>query len=304
MNNEISIIIPIFNEENTLASLLSAISKQTFLPKEVIFIDSGSEDNSISIINHFKNNNNSFEINIFTNLLGFPGGNRNYGLKRAKYNWIVFLDAGIEPEIYWLEELINYKDSRNTNAVFGVCKFDGNTPLQKAFCAISHGSGTIRQCLPSSLFHNSIFNDIGFFKENIRASEDLVWMTNFQKFYKKLPICRTALVNYSDYPLNLRDFINKYYLYEKHSIKSKIVSRSQIILNLFLAIFIFISIIFFPLYTILFLFFQFTIRAIITPISRSLNYKWWHSSPISIILAIPALISRDIAKFSARLSSI
>lgn len=305
MKNDISIIIPIYNEENSLNNLLVAISNQSLLPSELIFVDSGSQDKSIEIIEDFiASNKSDFNISIIINPLGFPGSNRNYGIKHAKNNWIVFLDAGVEPEPNWLLELVNFKDSKNLNAVFGVCKFDGNTPLQKSFCAISHGCGSIKHCLPSSLFHISIFNDIGLFEENLRASEDLVWMNKFKKIYNKLPICRTALVNYKDYPSNLKDFINKYYTYEKHSIKSNIVSRAQINLNLFLAIIILVSLFLIPFYATLFIILQFILRAIITPITRSLNYEWWLNTPISIILAIPALISRDLAKFFARLSSL
>lgn len=305
MNNYISIIIPIFNEEKSLPNLLYSISKQTLLPKEIIFVDSGSNDKSIDIINNFKiSNNPNFDIRILTNPMGYPGSNRNQGIKNAKYDWVAFLDAGVEPENNWLQELFNYKETKNLIAVFGVCKFDGTTSIQKSFCSISHGCGTIRHCLPSSLFHIKIFDEIGFFEENIRASEDLVWINNFQKYYNKLPICRTALVNYNDYPLSFIDFIQKYYTYEKHSIKSNIVNRKQIQLNLLLAIFILILIFFFPLYTFSFIFLQFFFRAVLTPISRSLNFRWWHAFPFSIILAIPSLIARDMAKFFARLSSI
>lgn len=305
LKNDISIIIPIYNEENSLNNLLLAISNQSLLPNEIIFVDSGSQDKSIEIIEEFKASNKSkFNIFILINPLGFPGSNRNYGIQHANNNWIAFLDAGVEPEKNWLSELINYKDSRNLNAVFGVCKFDGNTSLQKSFCAISHGCGSVRHCLPSSLFHISIFNEIGLFEENIRASEDLVWMNKFKKLFTKLPICRNALVNYKDYPDNFKDFINKYYTYEKHSIKSNIVNRTQIFINLFLTFLILLSFFLTPFYSTLFILFQFIIRAIITPITRSLNYEWWINSPISIILAIPALISRDLAKFFARLSSL
>jgi len=302
--NDISIIIPILNEKSSLNKLLLGIYKQNFLPKEIIFIDSGSQDGSIDIIEKFKLNHNKIDIKIYTNPLGYPGGNRNYGVKRAKYSWIVFLDAGIEPEKYWLEELIKYKDTKNLNAVFGVCNFNGNTSLQKAFCAISHGCGTERIFLASSLFHISIFNKIGYFDENLRASEDLIWISNFKKFYKRIPVCNTAKVNYREYPSSFNEFITKYYIYEIHSIKSKIVSKKQILFNFLILIITIIMFMSIPRFTFFFIVLQFIIRAFLTPISRSLNFKWWNTSISSIFLAIPALICRDLSKFIARIISI
>ena len=62
--NDISIIIPIFNEALSLNTLLNCISNQSISPKEVIFVDSGSTDSSNEIITNFINNNH-LDYNIY-----------------------------------------------------------------------------------------------------------------------------------------------------------------------------------------------------------------------------------------------
>ena len=50
---KISIVIPFFNEEDSLLKTLCAINDQTHKAEEVIFVDSGSTDNSKKIITEY-----------------------------------------------------------------------------------------------------------------------------------------------------------------------------------------------------------------------------------------------------------
>ncbi len=305
MIKKISIVIPVYNEINTIQNTFESILSQTLQPNELIFVDSGSQDGTINIINeNIHSTIYSFDIKLYININGYPGANRNLGIRKATHEWIVLLDAGITPENNWLEELIAYKDYRNCQAVFGICRFDAVKPLQKAFCAISHGCGNVRLFLASSLFHKTIFEKIGYFPENIRASEDLIWLNNFEIYFKEFIICRTTFVHYKHYPENLFSFINKYYIYELHSIKSGLIPRRVILINIIFTLFFLISFTLYPKFTTSLIILQFILRAIFTSIFRSLNYKWWHGSKFSFILTFPILMLRDLSKYYARLSSI
>ena len=302
--NDISIIIPIFNEALSLNTLLKCISNQSISPKEIIFVDSGSTDSSIEIITNFINNNHlDYNIYLYNNKNGYPGANRNYGINKSNSEYVVLLDCVLEPEPIWLEELYKSINDKKLSAVFGICIFNSFNTLQKAFCAISHGCGTSRIFLGASIFRRTLFNEIGFFREDIRASEDLLWFKNYEDKLGIKLICRTAIVHYRHYPKNFKDFIAKYFIYEMHTIKSGLVPRNIIVLNFILTIIFIILLSYYTKIFLIILFLQFFIRTLITPIIRCLNYKWWKGSFFSLMLAMPSIIARDFSKYSARIVS-
>jgi len=82
-----SIIIPTKNEEQYLPFLLKSLKKQTFLPKEIIVADAGSNDQTRQIAF-------SFGCQVVDG--GLPGPGRNRGASVAKESWLLFFDADVE----------------------------------------------------------------------------------------------------------------------------------------------------------------------------------------------------------------
>ena len=48
---KISIILPFYNEDKTIKSTIECLRNQTLVANEIIFVDSGSDDNTVKIIN-------------------------------------------------------------------------------------------------------------------------------------------------------------------------------------------------------------------------------------------------------------
>ena len=48
---DVSIVVPVRDEERTIQALIDSISEQTVLPGEAIFVDGGSRDDTKKIIN-------------------------------------------------------------------------------------------------------------------------------------------------------------------------------------------------------------------------------------------------------------
>lgn len=87
-----SIVMPNYNKAEYIEESLSSIYSQTLDKSEyeIIFIDDGSTDNSLDIVNKFLNNDNLTILH--TDRKG-AGGARNIGIDNSKGEYIVFLDS-------------------------------------------------------------------------------------------------------------------------------------------------------------------------------------------------------------------
>ena len=93
MITELSIIIPTLNEEKYLPKLLQSIVKQKFQGKlQVIVVDGASNDNTVNVAKSFSK---SFvDLQVIQTDMGISG-QRNKGVAKAKYEYLLFIDADI-----------------------------------------------------------------------------------------------------------------------------------------------------------------------------------------------------------------
>ena len=86
-----SIIIPVYNNEQTIERAIQSCLEQTFTSFELIIIDDGSIDNSKTKLNAYSNYEN---IKILQNNSNRGVSyTRNRGIKVAKGEYLCFLDA-------------------------------------------------------------------------------------------------------------------------------------------------------------------------------------------------------------------
>ncbi len=106
-NPLISIIIPTLNEEKYLPDLLNSIKKQTYKNYEIIICDSHSKDKTTQIAK-------SFNTKLISIDKKGPGHGRNQGGKKARGEYLLFLDADvIIPDEYFLAKFINEVEEKN-----------------------------------------------------------------------------------------------------------------------------------------------------------------------------------------------
>ena len=87
----ISIIIPVYNAEKYLSRCLDSVVNQTYKKLEIIVVDDGSTDNSRKILEKYKKRDNRIVLLYKDN--GGQSSARNIGLKRAKGEYIGFVDS-------------------------------------------------------------------------------------------------------------------------------------------------------------------------------------------------------------------
>ncbi len=87
-----SVIVPVYNVEKYIANCLDSILSQSFDDYEVLIINDGSPDNSQEIIDGYVERNPE-KIKGFVKENGGLSDARNYGVKRAEGEYIVFVDS-------------------------------------------------------------------------------------------------------------------------------------------------------------------------------------------------------------------
>lgn len=126
MNAEISVILPIYNQEAFLRQCLKSTADQTFKNIEIICIDDGSSDRSMEIVKEFSKKDN--RIQILTQEHKGAGAARNLGLENASGEFLVFWDSDDFFELDALHSM--YEKITKYNADICVCgarKYDNNT---------------------------------------------------------------------------------------------------------------------------------------------------------------------------------
>lgn len=88
----LTIIVPFFNSENKCSRLLSTLKNIEDGDVEVIFVDDGSSDGTVSILYEFKRHA-KVRVKVFTQENRGPGGARNLGLLESSGKYVWFVDS-------------------------------------------------------------------------------------------------------------------------------------------------------------------------------------------------------------------
>lgn len=109
MIDSIDIIMPAYNSERTIGTAIESVLNQTFKNFKLIIIDDYSNDSTYEIASHYAKNDRRIVLIKNKNNKGVSA-TRYEGIKRAKSDWIAFLDS----DDYWrndkLEKQVNLQD--------------------------------------------------------------------------------------------------------------------------------------------------------------------------------------------------
>lgn len=168
---EISCIVIGLNCEQTICSCIESIRKSDY-PRiiEIIYVDGGSKDKSVSIARSTE------DVRVIELNLKFPtpGRGRNAGWHEARAEWIHFFDSDTMVEKGWIAEAVKHIDSK-TGAVFGWRK--EKEPLKNCF----HLVGDLEWMKPEMaarffggdvLIRKSSLQETGGYDETLIAGED------------------------------------------------------------------------------------------------------------------------------------
>jgi len=191
---KVSILIPFYNEENTLRATLSSILASDYPSKEIIVINDGSTDSSEATISDFIEEGKVVYIKK-TNAGKASALNR--GIEVATGEVIIFTDADSLFLPDTIEKIVRWFADPSIDAVCGNdAPLRPSTPIQKFLTVTTHiGTGFVRRALSIigalpiitgnlGAIRTNTLKEIGGFKEI--WGEDLEITFRLHKYRKKI----------------------------------------------------------------------------------------------------------------------
>ena len=182
---EVSVIIPTFNREKFISECVQSVLAQTLPAREIIIVDDGSTDATYNILRDLGFNSLSTKKTVlryfFQQNRGVSSA-RNLGIKEARSEYIALLDS----DDLWLKSKLDRQVSafQNDTQSSRLCHTDeiwirNGVRVNQHKKHKKHGGNVFQSCLklccisPSSaMMHRSVFEDFGFFDEDLPACED------------------------------------------------------------------------------------------------------------------------------------
>lgn len=200
--SSISIIIPAYNAEETLAATLKSSLHQTLQACEIIVVDNGSHDRTAAIAASF---GEQIEYIFSPNNEGVSRA-RNIGAERAVGEWLLFLDADDQLLPHSLETLLTAAEDQQAKVVYGMV-IERREPPQLArlngfnFAAGSPPHGAERnfwRCAiatpGSALVKKSLHEKIGRFVTGYEPMEDRDYWIKCG-LLEKIVFCNTVVLD-------------------------------------------------------------------------------------------------------------
>jgi glycosyltransferase involved in cell wall biosynthesis len=194
----VSIIIPCFNEQDTIRKLLEAVYAQTF-PRadlEMVIADGMSTDGTRAVIADFADSHPDLHIAMADNPVQSIPSALNCALKEAQGEIIIRLDAHSVPYPDYIERCVADLEAGLGENVGGIWEIHPGAPTwvaQSIAVAASHPLGvgdalyrrSTKACqvdtVPFGAFKRELLALTGFFDESLLTNEDYEFNTRVRK---------------------------------------------------------------------------------------------------------------------------
>ena len=201
-SNQVTIIIPVRNEEERIREILNNFTEQQFNDYQLLVINEHSEDNTYEILNVLAETNPKLKVTSLSQEIRFAGKQAiNIGLKGASSPWILLLTSfsgAINPS--WLEKL-NSIITPETDAVIAYTNLERAKGFRNLLCRLERfnqfmisGAWTLAGKPfvfneTNILFKKSMYFDTLGFRHKLNrnfANLELIFNENFKKGKVKL----------------------------------------------------------------------------------------------------------------------
>lgn len=210
----ISLIVPYFNEEKNIIYTLNQLSRQTYKPSEIIFVNSNSNDNSPSIVKNFINTNKINIYNFDTDIKSASEA-KNLGIIKSKFEWLAFMDCDMSFQENWLDNQVKFAlKYPEKKIIFGNTLLKGTNFIDKCCVINTYGLEKMNPTIPSSLVKKSLFDSSNSLFINSKSHYDSFWIK--KNLNKEISIInKNSIITYlgTNYASNYLDVFKKSFYY-------------------------------------------------------------------------------------------
>ena len=189
MDKKVSIIIPVKNEEKYIGKCLESMLKQDF-PKsqmEIIVVDGMSSDSSKKVVKSYINSYPDTDLDILDNKKEIVPAAMNLGIREAKGDYIIRIDAHSRYEDDYISKCVEYLDNKpEVWNVGGPMRAISDSFLGKAISFIHHcpfglGGGKFHNSefegyvdtVYLGAFRREVFDEVGLYNEKLVRNQDI-----------------------------------------------------------------------------------------------------------------------------------
>jgi glycosyltransferase involved in cell wall biosynthesis len=218
----ISVVVPVRDEELSLPALVESLQRQTYPVAEIIIVDGGSVDETVALVGRLARADE--RIRLLEAGEATPGRGRNVGIAAARHEWVALTDAGIRLEPDWLEHLAAAASAdAGVSIVYGNYEaavgsfFERCAALVYLPPKVERAGGRMRgPSIASVLLRRGVWEAAGGFPD-LRAAEDLFFMEQVKRLNFKIAYAPRATA-WWQLQTTLAKTFRKFVLYSRHNV--------------------------------------------------------------------------------------
>lgn len=225
MARTVSVIIPAYNAQATIARCLHALSQQSYplSDVEVLVVDDGSSDGTVSRVKEMQQTGiiGDLHIVLLEQSHSGPAAARNLGAQTATGDYVLFTDSDCEPAPHWIEEMIAPFTTPTVAAVKGAYKTRqreliarfAQAEFESRYQKLARAQSVDVVFSYSAAFRRSIFLKIGGFDRGFPTADNEDTDLSYRLATAGYTIIfNPAAIVYHTHPATIRA-----YLFKKHS---------------------------------------------------------------------------------------
>ncbi len=238
-SKKVSVIVPCYNEAKVIKASLESLKNQTYSNYEIIVVDDGSTDNTYLISKYMEYEKGTKRHITLTKPNSGKANSLNFGIKRAKGELILTVDADSKLSKDAIELMVSYFDDPKIGAVAGFVYVTNQNTLWTKLQALEYiqGLNLVRNAQayfklvnivpgPIGMFRKSAILEVGGYKDDTYAEDCDLTLSLISRHYKI--DYEIDAISYTEAPESLLDLLKQRYRWTRGILQSILKHKEMI----------------------------------------------------------------------------